>query len=207
MDNLEFPANSESSKRFQDRSVERVTTSDPKRKKKSLRKQFTETFIAGDMKSTMRYVLLDVGLTAAKDMVLEMITGGAERLIHGESRRRGVQDPRQAGPTGYVRYNNMGNGSRMSGPQRVMSRMARARFDFDDIILESRSEAEQVIERLFDLVDKYETASVADLYDLVGLAPSHTDYRWGWTDLQSSGVTRVRDGYLLDLPDPHPVQA
>jgi hypothetical protein len=87
----------------------------------------------------------------------------------------------------------------------VMSRQARARHDFDEIVLESRTEAEEVIDRLFDLVSRYESATVADLYELVGLASSHTDHKWGWTDLRGAGVSRVRGGYLLDLPDPHPL--
>jgi hypothetical protein len=83
-----------------------------------------------------------------------------------------------------------------------MSRQGRARHDFDEIVLDERSEAEEVLDRLFDVVNKYESATVADLYDLVGLPSTHADYKWGWTDLRGAGVSRIRDGYLLDLPDP-----
>jgi hypothetical protein len=72
-------------------------------------------------------------------------------------------------------------------------------------VLTSRAEAEDVIDRLFDLVGKYDTASVADLYELVGFDSAHTDYKWGWTDLRGAGVAKVREGYLLDLPDPTPI--
>jgi hypothetical protein len=86
-----------------------------------------------------------------------------------------------------------------------MSRMARSRHDFDEIVLQSRTEAEEVIDRLFDLVSRYDTATVADLYELVGIQGSHTDHKWGWTDLRGADVSRTRDGYLLDLPDPIPL--
>lgn len=86
-----------------------------------------------------------------------------------------------------------------------MSRQARARHNFDEIVLDQRSEAEDVIDRLFDLVSRYESASVADLYELVGLSSVHTDNRWGWTDLTGAGVSRIRGGYLLDLPEPEPL--
>jgi hypothetical protein len=86
-----------------------------------------------------------------------------------------------------------------------MSQRGRAKHDFDEIVLDQRSEAEEVIDRLYDVVNKYEQATVADLYDLVGLSSNHTDHKWGWTDLRGSGVSRIRDGYLLDLPDPEPL--
>lgn len=206
MDSSEFPPNSEASKRqpIDDKKVERVTSGEPVRRRKSLRKQFSETFVAGDMKSAVSYVVLDVLLPAAKDMIVEAGSQGIEKLIFGEGRRRRGSTPPQAGPTGYVSYNRYAMGSRMSAPERVMSRQGRARHNFDEIILEERAEAEEVIDRLFDLVSRYESASVADLYELVGLVPAHTDNKWGWTDLRGSGVSRVRDGYLLDLPDPVP---
>lgn len=86
-----------------------------------------------------------------------------------------------------------------------MSRQARSRHDFDEVVLTSRTEAEEVIDRLFEVVSRYGTATVADLYELVGITGTHTDNKWGWTDLRGAGVSRVRGGYLLDLPEPQPL--
>jgi hypothetical protein len=205
MEPAEFPPNSDASKRVVDKDITRVTSGETVRRKRSLRKQFSETFVAGDLRTAMQYVMFDVLLPAAKDMIVDAGSSGIEKLIFGESRRRGATTP-QAGATGYVSYNRIAMGpSRMPSPARVMSRRARTRHDFDEIILDSRTEAEEVIDRLFDLVSRYETASVADLYELVGISSTHTDHKWGWTDVRGAGVSRVRDGYLLDLPEPHPI--
>ena len=210
MSSPEFPPNSAVSKKGmpQAKNIERVTKGEPVRRKKSLRKQFSETFVAGDARSAVVFVVLDVLLPAAKDMIVEAGSQGIEKLIFGDSRRRGARPP-VSGPTGYVSYNRlsgpMGGGSRMPGPARAMSRAARGRHNFDEIVLEQRVEAEEVIDRLFDLVSRYEQATVADLYELVGLESSHTDHKWGWEDLHGAGVTRVRGGYLLDLPEPEPL--
>jgi hypothetical protein len=211
MDNPEFPPNSEASKRpvIDSKNVKRVTSSDATRKKKSLRKQFRETFVAGDAKSAGQYVVIDVILPWAKNMVVEAGSTWLEKLIFGDARRRGSTPP-QSGPMGYVNYSRfsgvMGNRPAiLNSAQRAMSRQARARHDFDEIVLDSRAEAEEVIERLFDLVESYESATVADLYELVGLSSTHTDHKWGWTDVRGAGVSRVRGGYLLDLPEPHPL--
>ncbi len=207
MNSSEFPSNSEASKKGtpNGKNISSVVSSGAVRRKKSLRKQFSETFVAGDARTAIRYVIFDVLLPAAKDMVVEAGSQGIEKLIFGDSRRRGATPP-QSGPYGNVAYNRYSSGGRFSGPQRAISRQARARHNFDEIILDQRSEAEEVIDRLFDLVSRYESATVADLYELVGLASTHTDNKWGWTDLSGAGVSRIRGGYLLDLPEPEPFE-
>ena len=208
MDTPEFPSNSEKDKKGSDKKIERVTTSDVVRKRKSLRKQFTETFIAGDMKSVTRYAVMDIALPAAREMLFETVSEGFRKWLYGDKNYRRGSTPPQSGPTGYVQYNRP-SPSRppwsQSSPQRALSREARAKHDFDEIVLNSRVEAEEVIDRLYDVVSRYESASVADLYELVGLSSTHTDHKWGWTDIRGAGVSRVRDGYLLDLPNPEPL--
>ena len=58
---------------------------------------------------------------------------------------------------------------------------------------------------LFTLIERYQSATVADLYELVGVQGSYTDDKWGWVDIRGAGITRVRNGYLLDLPRPQPL--
>jgi len=211
MEQPDFPPNSEASRRnLPEKDLERITTSEPVRKRRSLGKQFKDTFIGGDVKSAVRYVAMDIFLPAARDTIVDAFSGWIEKLIYGDSRRyRGTTHP-QSGPTGYVSYNRYsgpmgGSASRLPSAQRALSRQARARHDFDEIVLDSRTEAEQVIDQMFEVVNRYGSATVADLYELVGLSSAHTDHKWGWTDLSGAGVSRLRDGYLLDLPDPTPL--
>ena len=79
-------------------------------------------------------------------------------------------------------------------------------YTYDDIILESRGEAEEVLDSLCDLIETYQIASVADLYDLVGETPEYTDNKYGWTNLRNADVERVRDGYRLKLPKAKPIR-
>lgn len=213
-----FPPNSRETKRptkstdpvekTEDKKVERVVASEVVRRKKPLGKRFLETFIGGDAKSVAHYVIFEVLLPAAKDTAADAVSQGIERMLFGEvrssSRRTGA---RPSGASGYTSYNRLP--SAQSGPRRDdprgPSRQARARHDFDEIILATRVEAEEVIDRLFDLVDRYQSATVADLYELVGVSGNYTDDKWGWADIRGAGVTRVRNGYLLDLPRPEPL--
>lgn len=73
-------------------------------------------------------------------------------------------------------------------------------LDTQQIILEDRGEAELVLEKLRSLVDLWAIATVADLYELVGITGHFSDVKRGWTDLSGASIKRVTEGYLLDLP-------
>lgn len=182
---------------------EKIVTGEVTRRKKPLGRRFRETFIGGDdVQGVMQYITLEVLAPAAKDMVADALTQTVERMIFGEtrsvSRRSAVR-----GSSSYVSYNKVGSGTRSvtrEDPRPSLSRQARRTHDFDEIVLETRVEAAEVIDKLFIIVDQYGQASVNDLYELVGITGEYTDEKWGWTNLRGANVMRLRDGYLLDLP-------
>jgi hypothetical protein len=201
----DYPSNKFDSREPQDKeNIKRITSDDPIRKKKGLRKQFHDTLIAGNPRGALNYVVLEVLLPAAKDMISEAGASYLDKLVYGESsRRRRAVSPPQSGPTGYVSYNQYSMAQ--SSPQRALSRRARAQHDFDEIILQHRGEADDVIDRMYEIMSRYGVVSVSDLYELVGIKSSYTDNSWGWKGLRGAGVTRVRDGWLIDLPSPQPL--
>lgn len=206
----DFPPNSFTSKGEgepedkDEKVVEQITVEAAVRRKKPLRKRFTEMFLGGDANTAGKYVVFEVLIPAAKDTIVEAGSQLIERIIFGDSRRRRGGGSPMGTPTGYVSYNRYAMGQQQEPPK--ISRRARSQHDFDEIVLASRNEAEAVLEQLFELVSKYGSVNVADLYASVGLASTHVDNKWGWTDLRGAGVTKVRGGgYLLDLPEPHPL--
>lgn len=212
----EFPSNSKhpTKKEAQNepKKVEKVVQGEVVKRKKPLGKRFVETFASGDdAKTVWDYVVMDVLLPAAKDTMADAVSQGVERILFGEarstSRRTGIR------PNGYVsyqsRYSSAGGRHPVSRdePRREPSRRARASHEFNELVIPTRAEAEEVIDRLFDLTSKYETATVADLYELLGVTGEYTDDKWGWSDLRGAGVVRVSGGYILDLPKPDPLRA
>ena len=141
---------------------------------------------------------------SVKDMVADVISQGVERMFLGEARSTSRRPRKQyMGSNGYISYNRYSPVHRDDPPFKPSpSRRVRASHDFDEIFLETRVEAEEVLERLFDLIERYQAATVADLYELVGVQGAYTDRKWGWIDIRGSGITRIRNGYLLDLPRP-----
>lgn len=188
--------------------IEKVVTGDVIRRKKPLSKRFRETFLGGeDAKGVLNYVTFEVLAPAAKDMIADAVSQGVERMIFGESRgpRRGRPGHRPGG-SGYVSYNKMSSSTvRREDPRPQLSRQARRTHDFDEIVLATRAEGTDVLDRLYVLIDQYGQASVSDLYELIGITGEYTDEKWGWDNLRGSGVVRVSNGYLLDLPPAEPL--
>ena len=209
-----YPSNSHKSKNNEPaeeptKRVERVVESQVLRRKKPLGKRFIETFFGGEARNVGPYVFFEVILPAMKDTIADVTSQSVERMLWGESRSTSRRSGNRSGyGNSYVSYNRFSPNSRDGGRRdepRGPSRRARATHDFDEIILATRAEATEVIDRLFDLVSRYEAATVADLYEMVGVEGNYTDDKWGWTDVRGAGVTRIRNGYLLDLPRPEPL--
>jgi hypothetical protein len=174
---------------------EPVVKGEVKMAKKSFGQKFKGVFFGGEFRNAMRYVTAEVLLPALRNLMVDTTTKGVERMVYGEStsmRRR---------PTAYGSRTQYSSPMRRDAPYIPDQRPIRqVRRDTNDVILANRDEAEQVLERLIDIVDKYDVASVADLYDLLRLPSSPVDNKWGWTYLNTTEIRQVRDGYLLDLP-------
>lgn len=207
----EYPSNRREKPRRRDeeppaqqKKVDRIVQGEVVRRKKPLARRFGEYFLPGNAKSVWGYIAMDILVPAARDAISDSFHEGFDRLWEGESRGRSHRGRKRSGGGSYVSYNNYSRRDDRD-ESRNISRRGRSNHDFDEIILPSRVEAEEVVDRLFDLVAKYEIATVSDLYDLVGIPATPTDEKWGWEDLRGAGVTRIRGGYLLELPKPEPV--
>lgn len=204
-----FPSNSKSSKKEEptqkpeEKKLEKVVTGTVKQQKKSIGKRLADIFLEDNTKSVGSYIINDVLIPAAKSMICDMVGWGgfAEILLFGD--KRGSRT-RRAGNRSYTSYGSYYKSSERDGwdreSPRDISKIARARHDFGEIILETRGEAEEVLSHLVDLTIDYGQATVADLYDLLGIDSNFTDNKYGWTDLRNASVNRVRGGYLINLP-------
>ena len=79
-------------------------------------------------------------------------------------------------------------------------------MDFDDLVLDTRAEAEDILRALDELIDKYTIASVADMYEAAGIRNfEYTAQKYGWTDIRRAEVIHVRNGYWLKMPKVCPI--
>lgn len=190
----------------EEKKLEKIITGNVVKKKKPFFKRVAEVFIGEDVGNVGSYIVWDVLIPAFKSTVSEMVTSGVEMLMFGEARSSRTR--RERGKS-YVSYDKAYYGSDRNRPRtnerrerRELSTATRARQNFDEIILDSRGEGEEVLSRLTDLCVDYGQATVADLYQMVGITDQFTDNKYGWTSLANASVVRVRDGYLIELPRP-----
>jgi len=205
---MEFPTNSHKAKAEEPKNIKPVVTGDVKPRKTPLGRRFAETFVGGDAKSVGNYIFFEVLIPAAKDTISDAFSQAVDRMLFGD---RGVGRSRTISSrtntsTGHISYNRFSQNNSMR-QQREQTQTNRPRqFKYEEIILESRAECEDVLERMRDLVESYDVVTVADLYSLVGISSEHTDGKWGWAhNIADARVARVPGGYLLDLPRPESV--
>jgi len=167
-------------------------------------KRFRQTMVAEDANTVGDYIFTDIFIPATKNLIVDIVGQSIERVLFGTSRGRIRSRP--LGLSLRDQPINYGRISSERDPRRPMSREARARHDFQEIVLENRTEAIEVVQALVDRIARYSAVTVAELYDLVGVTGSYADQRWGWDDLTTADVRQVPGGFLLDLPAPEPIR-
>lgn len=169
--------------------VEKVVTGTVRTKKKSGFSKLRDTFVSDDVQNVKSYVLTDILVPSAKKLVSEIV----DTILFGESR-----GGRRRSSSEYISYNKY---SDKRDDRRYSESRSRVTLDFDDIVFDNMREAEEVLERMDELLANYGVVSVADFYDLAGITGDYTYNKYGWTNLRSAVPVRLRDGgYIIKLP-------
>lgn len=193
----EFPDNSHSGREAAgppEKKVDKVVTGTAKTRKKSGAQKFAGAFLPEDVTSVKSYILRDVVVPGIKNAIADVVS----IMLFGETGRLGGRKTGAGSKVSYNRYyDDRRDDRRDYGRPR-----APGGFEYDDIVFETRADAELVLDQLEAVINKYGVASVGDLYDLAGITPprGYTSNKYGWTDIRSAKVARTRDGYILELP-------
>lgn len=167
-------------------------------KKPSAVRKLAGEFISEDAKNVKNYVFGEVLIPAIKKAISDIVTDGIDIILYGES--RGGKKRSTADRVSYTSYSDRyGRSARDTRPALSNG------YSYDEIILNSRGEAEDVLTRMDELMDTYGLVRVADLYDLVGITGNYTDNKYGWTNIRNAEVVRVRDGYMIKMPRAVPI--
>lgn len=179
----------------EEKRVETVVDSSVKTKKKSEIHKLADVFISEDIKNVKSYVLMDIIVPAIKNAIIDVVTDGVNMIFTGNTRNKKTGSSTNT----YVSYRDYASGRRI--PDRSVDR-DRNRFDYDELIFDTRADAEKVLDGMDGALDRYNNVTVADLYDMCNLTAPYTSGRYGWTNLRDAEIIRVRDGYKIKLPRP-----
>ena len=183
----------------EDKKIQKVVQGSVKTRKKPGLTKFTDVFISEDASNVKTYILTDVLVPAVKKLVSDIVRDGIDMILYGSTGGRGSSS--SGSKVSYRDYYDRRDGHRASSSE---SR-ARNRFDYDDIIYNTRGDAESVLSLMCGALEEYKIVTVADMYDMAGLTEPYTSNRYGWTNLRTAEVQRVRDGFIIKLPKAMPI--
>ncbi len=196
-----FPGNANRNKP-EKKDVKMVTSKPATRKKKGKLKAFAETvFEDDDGEKISDLIVNDILIPSAKDTastivgsMLDMVRDIVERALFGRS--YGVSH----------RDRNHRNASRYSSSyksSRPRDREPINKHGVDDVVFDSREEAEDVLDLLVNLIEDYGEASISDFYDAAGVTSGNfTDNKYGWNNLNNAKITRRGSDFFIRLPRP-----
>lgn len=177
-------------------------------KKKGIFRKVKDTLVEVDFRSTVAYVIADVLIPAAKETVFDALVKGGSYSIFGDRSVRGRGRTYHSGSDdSYVTYNrgvdrgsrSMGVGRRAPEPQRGPRNR---RYGIDNFIITDKQEADLIVESMLNAIEEYEYVTVGDLNEMLGIDVHPIDNKWGWTRIDGIEILQVREGYLIDLPEP-----
>lgn len=189
-----YPGNSDRAKEKK----EIVSVAKARVKRESTAKKVVGEIIREDARSVGETVLWDVIIPTVKNLISDTVTRGIESMLYGG-------DSRPRSRSSYSDYSGYSRpkGTRDRPAERRERRSARhAEPERNEIIFDTRSDANDVIDRMSDLIDQYGQVSLADLNALIGASSNFIDDNWGWTDMGSFDVRQVRDGFMLTHDEP-----
>lgn len=193
----EYRSNSDKSREKQtnkpvpEKKIEKVVQGEVRSKKKSGLQKITDAFVPDDVANVKSYIIEDIVVPAAKEILLDSV-----KAILGINGKNGNKQTPASRVSYRQYYNNDSRRNYSSGGNR-----SRNSYDFDDIVIDNRGEAEEVLDRMEEIITTYGLVSVADFYELVGVPSNYTDNNYGWSNLRNAYVDRLRDGgYIIKLP-------
>ena len=199
--------------------LEKVGSSEAVLKEKTISEKLKDAFIADSVENVRDYLVDEKIVPELKEFMLELLFDGLSMLLGTKRRVRSDGKPdystistggssykyasssnyyKRQPPVDQTRKNSTGN--QEDDPCEILYKIGP-----DQTPKDAKATAEEVLSNLRDAAIEYDHASVADLYELSGISPkSFTDNDYGWTPelLRYAKLSRVREGYLLELPHP-----
>ena len=154
------------------------------------------------------YLGKEIVLPAVKNIIVDSITSGINMAMFGDGRGSNAHirghGPRPSGMAGAPRTNYTNRYMPSQPPTQstqavpVRDRLSRV----VDYIIPDRNECLQVLDNLMEQADAYDTVSIADYYDLIGVETQYTDNTYGWTvdEIHKAQMLPTRGGFIIKLP-------
>lgn len=164
-------------------------------KQKNGAHRFADVFISDDVRNVKSYFVTEVLVPGIQRIIYNGVTGALEMIFPSLGVHKKVDSD-----NGY-RTNYSGYYKNQSPKHPQMYRTN----EYDEVVVNTRGEAELVLDNMNEILSKYKMVRVADYYDLLEYEHDHTANNYCWTDLRDARIVRCSDGYMISLPKPMPI--
>ena len=196
MDNLKGNSDAGKIKTREEKPKIEAVTSNVVVKKESELKKFKSQFLAEDGKTVRQHLFKEVFVPGLQRVFSDLVKNGIDWLIYGI--KGGPRQNSGGGIRGVTYTDYSDRDRRYSSPSRTSSR--NNIYAVNDVVFKDRGEAEEVLLRLKEEASRYGSVSIGDFYDAINQRTDHTDFKYGWVDLDSADVVRSYDGYSIKFP-------
>ena len=177
-----------------------------KKHKQTALEMFKESFIADEAMNLKEYLIKEVVVPMFQDAIVGGVTNALSMLLYGEKsdfHRRSYG--RSRFDDGYSRYNysrgySYSDRNKRERDEREEKRYGRPR-QYDPVECETMSEAKDIIDEMYNLIETKGDCSIADMYDIASLSSTPEENNYGWRNISDVRIKVTRDGsYIIDLP-------
>lgn len=189
-------------------------------RKRSVGKRLAQQFMEEDLPAVKDWLIDEVILPGAKNLVWDIFAGGLSRFFWGNdappsspySYSRGGSYSNSYRRVNYSTSSTRANQNAVNAYSASRREQLGAQNAADDLVFDSQWEADAVLNDLLDIYREYGAVRLADLYDhdLVNIGGAEfTDNKFGWAKgingLETARVVRVRDGWTIKFPRIAPI--
>ena len=176
--------------------LESVVSGNVSMRKKTTLKKVADIFFQKDINDVKSYLIMDVLIPEIRDALYNRVMNGLDMMLYNGKRTR-----KSSSNTMRVNYSAKYNNQTSIPESSNSSPRTKSGLNFDDVVFDDRMDAEEVLNQMLNIIEQYDSVSVADFCELAGIPGEYTDRKYGWTSLGAAEVKRISGGgYILKLP-------
>lgn len=170
--------------------------------KRNIVNRVLSLFFETDIDTVKDYVIQDVFIPKIKELVYSLATDGLNMWMFQGKKPSGTRINSSSSITPVrVSYNKYYDQGKVE--EQKLSVRPKPWFDSKEVIFDNRSDAEEVLDTLKDILERCDAVSILDFADLTGLDLKWTGTKYGWTNLNNTSIEPAPGGgYYIKLPRP-----
>ena len=181
-----------------------------KLKKPGTMTKLADVFGLEDARDVKSFIISDVLVPGLKNLFFELAKKSLEMTLFGggSSKSSSVGNIIKLSSSNKTAYNRSYSYTTNTPSQNARAKSEKLVGGVDNIIFETRGDAEIVLDAMDEIISEYGVVSVSEFYDLAGVSIDNYQLKnFGWDTLVGARVRFINDGYAIQFPTkPHSIR-